>query len=434
MSPRTTDPFRFDLIPAGASVLCALSGGADSMYLLCRLLEGGYHVRAAHMDHGMRPTAGRDVSFVRDWCGAHGVPLTVERADVAGYAAEHHLTIEEAGRVLRYGFLERAARAEGCALIATAHHAGDNAETVLMDLIRGCGLNGLAGIPERRGNIVRPMLAVTRAEIEAYLEQHSVPHVEDETNADLNCTRNVVRHKLMPLLAELNPRAVEHISAAAERLRADEEELSRQGALLAARADGNAIPAALLAEAPRPIALRAASRLLSEQGMGGGAVHLDAVLTLAEGTDPSAEVHVPGGSVRREYALLVFDPAKEKPLPPPLPLGLGNNRWGGWTVFCEKALCPPKAYAGPNEFYLRPGDYLIRSRRTGDALTLGPRPRRTLKRLFIDKKVPAVRRDFVPVLDGGGLAAAAGGVGPDRSFLAVPGGDALHIILKRGGE
>ena len=160
------DGFRFDLIPPGNGVLCALSGGADSMYLLCRLLEGaekyGWRVQAAHLDHGLRPTAKRDEEHVRAWCGSHGVPLTVEHAGVAGYAAREGLSIEVAGGELRYAFLEETAGELGAARIATGHHAGDNAETVLMNLIRGCGLKGLTGIPERRGNIVRPMLSDLR--------------------------------------------------------------------------------------------------------------------------------------------------------------------------------------------------------------------------------------------------------------------------------
>ncbi|MDE6590776.1 MAG: tRNA lysidine(34) synthetase TilS, partial [Oscillospiraceae bacterium] len=154
------DGFRFELIPPGGPVLCALSGGADSMYLLCRLLEGreryGWTVRAAHFNHGLRDTAGRDEDFVRDWCGKQNVPFYASRADVAGFVREGGLGLEEAGRILRYRFLEDTARETGCTFIATGHHAGDNAETVLMNLIRGCGLNGLVGIPERRRDRVRP--------------------------------------------------------------------------------------------------------------------------------------------------------------------------------------------------------------------------------------------------------------------------------------
>ena len=206
------DAFQFGLIPPGSGVLCALSGGADSMYLLCRLLEGreryGWRVCAAHLNHGLRETAGRDEKFVRDWCGRRGVPLAVGLEDVAGYARREGLSLEEAGRTLRYRFLGQAALEAGCPLIATGHHAGDSAETVLMNLIRGCGLKGLAGIPERRDNIVRPMLEVSRGEIEAYLKEHGVPHVEDETNADPEAAaRNLLRQKVMPVLRELNPRA-----------------------------------------------------------------------------------------------------------------------------------------------------------------------------------------------------------------------------------
>ena len=297
------DAFQFGLIPPGSGVLCALSGGADSMYLLCRLLEGreryGWRVCAAHLNHGLRETAGRDEKFVRDWCGRRGVPLAVGLEDVAGYARREGLSLEEAGRTLRYRFLGQAALEAGCPLIATGHHAGDSAETVLMNLIRGCGLKGLAGIPERRDNIVRPMLEVSRGEIEAYLKEHGVPHVEDETNDDVNYTRNKVRHQLLPLLEELNPQAAAHIAAAARRLREDEEELSRQAAPLAAEGldipDGVALPVRVLREAPRPLALRACAGLLERAGLGAQAVHLERVLALALGDDPSAGADLAGG-------------------------------------------------------------------------------------------------------------------------------------------
>jgi len=433
------DGFRFHLIPPGSGVLCALSGGADSMYLLCRLLEGreryGWTVCAAHLDHGLRPTAKRDEAFVRRWCEARGVPLTVGHADVSGFARREGLSVEEAGRTLRYAFLAGAAADMGCDLIATGHHAGDNAETVLMNLIRGCGLKGLTGIPDRRGNIVRPMLEVSRAEIETYLEGHDVPHVEDESNADLAYTRNRVRRQLLPLLEELNPQAAAHIAAAAKRLREDEEELERQAAPLAQQGldipEGAAIPVRVLRDAPRPLALRACAMLLDQAGLSGEAVHLDAILALAAGDDPSARLDVPGGSVRRQYEALVFSPGPEPEPPAPAPLAEGTQRWGDWTVACSPEPCPQKAYVSPWEFYLEPGDYLIRPRREGDKLTLGKRPEKTVKKLMIEGRVPARRRGAVPVLARGERVAALGGFGPEKSCLAAPGAPALHIILKK---
>ena len=432
------DPFHFDLIPPGCTVLCALSGGADSMYLLCRLLEGaekgGYAVRAAHYNHQLRPAAGRDECFVREWCAKQDIPLTVGRGEVGRFAKEEGLSVEEAARVWRYAFLERTAQAEGCALIATGHHAGDNAETVLMNLIRGCGLNGLTGIPERRGSIVRPMLEAERAEIEAYLTRCNVPHVEDETNGDLAYTRNRVRRQLLPLLEELNPRAASHIAAAALRLREDEAELSRQAARLADSALdirlGTAIPARVLTDAPRPLALRACALLAERTALGCRAVHLEKMLALAAGDDPSAGLDVPGGSVRRQYDLLVLTRQSEKEPPPPQPLILGGNRWEDWTVMCEEAVCPGKAYLSPEEFYLKPAAYLIRARREGDRITLGKRPVKTVKKLMIDGKIPAVRRGHIPVLALGERVAAVGGFGPDLECLAEPGEPALHIILQ----
>ena len=432
------DGFQFGLIPPGVGVLCALSGGADSMYLLCRLLEGreryGWTVRAAHLNHGLRESAGRDEEFVRGWCERQGVPLAVGREDVAGYARREGLSVEEAGRAARYRFLERTARETGCALIATGHHAGDNAETVLMNLIRGCGLKGLTGIPERRGDIVRPMLEVSRSEIEAYLGTKGVPHVEDETNTDLAYARNKVRHQLLPLLEELNPQAAAHIAAAARRLREDEEELNRQAAPLAEQGldipSGMAIPARVLGEAPRPLALRACSMLLKRAELGGGAAHLEKILSLAAGDDPSARLDVPGGSVRRQYDLLVLSPGPDPEPPAPAELAEGENRWGSWLIACSQAVCPEKAYVSPWEFYLRPDRYLVRPRREGDRITLGKRPEKTVKKLMIEGRVPARRRELVPVLAAGERVAAVGGFGPEKVCLAAPGASALHIILK----
>lgn len=438
------DPFRFDLIPPGTGVLCALSGGADSMYLLCRLLEGrekyGWTVYAAHFNHGLRPTAQRDEDFVRDWCEKQNVPLFRCRENVEEYAFQNKLSVEEAGRILRYRFLEDIAWEQGDSehpiLVATGHHAGDNAETVLMNLIRGCGLHGLTGIPERRGNIVRPMLNAVRREIEAYLEEHSVPHVEDETNADPAYTRNRVRLELLPLLEELNPRAVEHICAAAARLREDEEELSRQAKLLAGQGldipEGAAVPVRVLNGAPRPVALRACATLLDRAGLGGEAVHLDGMLALSTGEDPSAQIDVPGGTARRQYELLVLSRQAAPDPEPPAPKELveGENRWGSWIIRCIRAECPGKAYVSPREFYLKPNRYLIRPRQEGDRITLGKRPPKTVKKLMIEGRVPACRRGLVPVLDALGRAAALGGFGPGREFLAQPGEPALHIILR----
>ena len=190
------------LPPAGGTVLVAVSGGRDSVCLLHYLARlgtaRGFSVAAAHLDHGQRPTAARDVAFVQSLCRTLDVPCHVGRADVPALARELGVGVEEAGRRARYEFLERTADEIGAARIATAHHAGDQAETVLLHLLRGAGTRGLRGIPPVRGRIVRPLLQTTRAEIEAYLEKNHLGHVEDETNADTTLRRNFLRLELMP--------------------------------------------------------------------------------------------------------------------------------------------------------------------------------------------------------------------------------------------
>ena len=192
---------------AGETVLCAVSGGRDSVCLLHYLASlgrrRGFAVAAAHYNHLMRPTAGRDEAFVAGLCRELSVPLYVERGDVRAIARQRGWGVEEAGRRLRYDFLERTADAIGASRIATAHHLSDQAETVVLNLLRGTGPEGLAGIPPVRGRLIRPLLQTPRQEIEAYLTAHGLGHVEDETNDSMDFTRNRLRREVWPLLVML---------------------------------------------------------------------------------------------------------------------------------------------------------------------------------------------------------------------------------------
>ena len=204
---RTNEP-DFFLPERGA--LCAVSGGLDSMCLLTMAVQWGQaqgrRVAAAHFNHQLRGgDADRDERFVRDWCAAHAIPFFAGRGDVRAKAEREGLSVEEAARTLRYAFLEEVRQREGFDCILTAHHADDSAETMLLNLLRGTGLRGLTGIPPVRGRIRRPLLGMTRAELARYAEAHHVPHVEDATNEKDDMTRNLLRHRVMPVLRAANP-------------------------------------------------------------------------------------------------------------------------------------------------------------------------------------------------------------------------------------
>lgn len=206
----------------GDSVLAAVSGGADSVCLLWLLhemaAELGIKVFAFHMNHGIRGAeADRDEQFVMELCERLNIPLTVAHEKVEEYAAERGLSGEEAGRILRYHHLGETAEKYQCAKIAVAHHEDDDAETVLLNLFRGSGLAGLSGIRPVRENIIRPLLCVSRKEIEGYLNEQELSWCEDSTNKENDYTRNKIRNELLPWVTEnINSRAAEHILAVSE--------------------------------------------------------------------------------------------------------------------------------------------------------------------------------------------------------------------------
>lgn len=206
-----------DLLPKDGLILCALSGGRDSVALLHFLKEHGYFIAAAHFDHHLRETSTADAEFCEKLCREWNIPFYCGEGDIAGQPGN----TEANARVARYAFLEQTAKEAGAEVIATAHNADDNLETVLLHLTRGCGLNGLTGIRPKRGILVRPMLKTSRAAIDAYVEKFHLPFVEDETNTDDKFSRNKIRHQVIPVLQSINPKVVEVSSFMTDTLRED---------------------------------------------------------------------------------------------------------------------------------------------------------------------------------------------------------------------
>ena len=199
--------------------IVALSGGADSVCLLLKMLDEGRHVEAAHCNFHLRGAeSDRDESFVVSLCSRLGVPLHRAHFDTREYASLHKVSIEMAARTLRYDYFEKLRRDIGAEAILVAHHRDDNVETVLMNMVRGTGSRGVAGIRPRNGHILRPLLDMSRSDIEAYLRERGETYVTDSTNLEDEATRNKFRLNVIPLLRTINPRASENIHSTSKHL------------------------------------------------------------------------------------------------------------------------------------------------------------------------------------------------------------------------
>ena len=202
-------------------VLIGLSGGADSVALLHFLKQLAakkhFSVYACHINHGLRKAAACDAVFSRKISTETGVPFILKKVNVKALAKKERLSIEHAARKARYRAFEEAAKQYGCRKIALAHHADDNAETILLNILRGTKAKGLLGIPPRRFlgrlEIVRPFLCITRQEVLNYIKEHKLNFVDDETNNDDIYTRNWARQQLLPLLETKQPKIRQHLLA-----------------------------------------------------------------------------------------------------------------------------------------------------------------------------------------------------------------------------
>ncbi|MCK4272924.1 tRNA lysidine(34) synthetase TilS [bacterium] len=413
----------YQMMERGDRVLVAVSGGPDSVAMLYLLWELrrvlGIDLQVAHLDHGLRGQSSReDARYTRRLAKRLGLPITVERAELPGKAGHG---LEEDARLVRYSFLERVAARVKAQRIATGHNADDQAETVLMRILRGAGSTGLSGIPPVRGLIVRPLIQVRRRQIETYLRRRRLRPRQDLTNRELRHLRNRVRRELIPLLEKrYNPNIIETLNRVG-RLESEEkayfQDLSRSLMDTLAKKDLNGkIVLDLSSFADYfNIAGKFLIRELIRSTKGDlrriGHDHVDRVFRLARDGSVGSRVHLPDGVVVERAAKgLIFRMSLPHPfcraveLPGKKELTSLGLIWRAELIARGQIPCPPR---GRDEFEafldwakLR-GPFVLRTRKRGDRFRpLGMNGTRKLSDYLIDRKIPRIQRDEIPLLVG----------------------------------
>ena len=402
----------YQMIRPGDRVVCAISGGADSVALLFALYllkeKLGITLEAAHFNHRLRgEESDRDELFVRRFCQQYDIPLQVGSADVkAGKKG-----LEAAARDARYAFLETL---DG--KIATAHTADDNAETVLMHMVRGTGLKGLGAISPIRGKLIRPMLLVTREQVMAFVEEYHLQYVQDSSNDTDAFLRNRLRRHVMPLLKQENPRLSENLSAMALRLRQDEQLLRPE------QSSDEGLDVAAVSSLPPALRNRVLADFLKRSGVKEpNSSHIAQAEALLRSDNPSAKAPFPGNvTICRRYDRLVCvsaSPALEETV-------LTNPGVTELPRLGLRICCFPAEIIRNTEdtFTVTAGQTIVvRSRLQGDTIRL-PGGTKSVKKLYIDRKIPADCRGSIPIVaDAEGILGIHGiGVNRDRVPQQLP--------------
>lgn len=440
------------MFPRGCTVVAGFSGGADSVvltdYLFRRAEDYGISVAAAHVNHCLRGAeSDSDEAFVRDFCAARGIPLHVLRADVRSLARQQSLGLEECGRGVRYSYFRSLCGENG--RIATAHTLTDSTETVLMNLAKGAGPRGLSGIPAVRGNIVRPLIGLTRAEVELCCRLRGLSFVTDSSNLSADFARNRLRLRAVPVFREINPEFEHAVGRAAEILRRDEdylESLAREALEGAALPDGG-YRLAVLQKLPDPVLLRAAALAIGavSQGRPGMANLEAAARVVRDGAGAvtaagAVRCSASGGVFRAETAAA---PAPEPEWSVPLTPS-GALLPGGRRLLLRPAAREEAENAKINNLLFNNfacydtiiiNSCLVRNRRAGDAYRpAGRGVTKTLKQLFCENSVPVRERSRRAILVCGGKIAWAEGFGAAEEFRVRPEGKICEIIVKECGE
>ena len=404
-------------------ILAAVSGGADSLCLLSILYALREELKISlcviHVEHGIRGEESlRDAAFVEEICKKYQIPCKVCHCQALEYAKEKKLTVEEAARELRYGLFQEAALEFGADKIAVAHNQNDCAETMRFYLARGTGLRGLCGIPPVRGQIIRPLLCVSRQEIEEYLACEGQEFCTDKTNEELLYTRNKIRHQVLPLLVEINANAISHMNQTAG-FAAEAVELIRELRMrafekhIAICEEGMRISQGLLLEPPM---IQRETLLDALAQMAGSSkdisrIHVQQLLELFA-RQGGRVMHLPYGiRARRTYEGILLQ--GECPvtggerLCRELSVGKGMSLPAyGYEIhtrlldkFPQNEEIPKKMYTKWFDYDKIKGTMRLRTRQEQDYLVIDAKgSRKRLKKYFIDEKIPEYRRDSILLL------------------------------------
>ncbi|MCD6506246.1 tRNA lysidine(34) synthetase TilS [Candidatus Poribacteria bacterium] len=412
----------YGMIHGGDKVLIAVSGGPDSMALLrsLDLLKGELNItlHIAHLDHRFRgEESAEDARFVAETARKLGIPITIERIDVPKFIEETGLSEEEGARKVRYEFLKRTADAIGASKIALGHTADDQAETVLMRLIRGSGMRGLSGIPPvRASRFIRPLIRISRRQIDEFLAEIGQSYRIDSSNLEPIYARNRIRLELIPILARYNPNISSVLARTGEVLATEDDLLSqiaddelnqrlieRTKTYVRLSIRGfNELHIAIKRRIIRRTIEMTKGDLLNID-----LTHINSVLHIISGEKPNSEVDLPGVKVKRRYSELIATVCPQKSTPPyrytlDLP-GEVEIPEAGLRITTEVVDVKPEFVGGEDTAVLDldklSPPLIVRNRRPGDRfIPLGMKGNKKVKDLFIDEKVPPELRDKVPIL------------------------------------
>ncbi len=401
----------YKMIQPEESLLCCLSGGADSVALLLCLHELGYSLKACHINHNLRgEESDRDEQFCRDLCGRLGVELEVHSIDVLTFAAEHKLGTEQAARIMRYEIFEKTA----CDKICTAHTLSDSLETMLFNLARGTGLKGLASIPAVRGRIVRPLIECSREDVEQFLRGRGQSWVTDSTNLTDDYNRNKIRHNVIPALSRINPSLEKTIRGTLCNLREDSAFIETEADRLytsARKAKG--LDCETLLKAPDPLSGRAIKRLCGEAGHD---CSRDTVNNIRRLCADGGKLTLGYGryAVVRNGLLYIETQVEDAPY-----TEIGVNGQGVYELFDKTVYIKIQSYPQNDanihksltyfvlDYDKIKGDIVIRNRRAGDRIKLAGRQHTSDLRKLMQSKLERSERSRSLILsDSEGIIAA----------------------------
>ena len=415
---------RYAMLEQGEPVLVAVSGGVDSVVLLdilCRLAaEYTLKLTIAHLDHGLRGEEAReDARFVAHLARKEKLSLIEKKLDVAKFSKEKRIGIEEGARLLRRDFLSAAADEAGAAKIALGHTQNDRGETMLFNLIRGAGPTGLVGIRPVNRSLIRPLIEVSREEILSYARSRDLPWREDLTNQDLSFSRNRIRHRILPLLREMNPRILAALQRTANLLA--EQELALDDLLAPLWVE------VLIVQAEDRIVLqrgrlsqrsKGVQALLLRRGIGRlrgdlqgiEKVHIDALLDLVASQRTHGKLDLPGFVARFQGdELTLGEEQMDNPLSFEVPVALGRTKIPSLGISLDLSIedrigSGESQITADREVEVADADRVqfplhVRGRRPGDRFApLGLGGEKKLKDFYIDERVPFYDRDRVPLL------------------------------------